>query len=704
MLIALATMDAKAQSTFNLEDIFIHQKFQAKQLPQMQFIDTANYITIDHQPDKMTSYVYKENISTHQKEMIFDSKHLKDLFSLKDALIQRFDFIDSSHFLIGIQTEKIYRRSSKAMFFYVDLSKANITQIGGNEKIMYPTIAPDQSKIAYIKNNNIFIFYTKNEKTVQITKDGQKNFIINGACDWVYEEEFGMTNTMSWSPDSKSLMYLKTDESKVKQYSFDLYYQDYPITFQYKYPRAGEDVSTVSLWVYQSKKKHFKLDLDDTYIPLFRWKDNKTVAVLTINRLQNDMKVFVFDIKKKAKQLWYREEDKRYVELPSLFTFLPTGELAITSEKMGYNHLYFVNSNANIQQITQGNFDVSEILRIDLEDSIILFSAHLPQPECKSLLSWNMKNQSLAYLSDTTGTVNTTMLGNGYFLEKYSSSYTRNKVSLKSIKNLSTITLINDQREEDSVLIKKDFFWLPINNYLLRAWKMLPPGFDSKKSYPVLFYVYGGSGSSTVNNEWDRNLILWLNYMAHQGYIVVSVNNRGTGRRGTEFKKISYSKLGYYEVEDQLESIKYFSQLPYVDKNRIAMMGWSYGGYMTLMSMMSDTLIQKGISIAPVTDWKYYDAIYTERYMRTPIGNPTEYIKSSPIEQAEKLSGDLLLIHGTADDNVHYQNSMELAKKLIQYNKKFQMLSYPNSNHGIGGSKTQLHLFETLSNFLLQKE
>ncbi|MCO5232553.1 MAG: S9 family peptidase [Chitinophagales bacterium] len=699
--VALSFSLVKAQAPFSLEDIFIHHRFQAKQLPKMQWMDESHYLTIDNQLNDLSSKVFKQNIYTHDNILIFDSEQLKSRFALSDAFVKSFDILDSSLFLVGVQSEKIYRRSSQGLYFLIDIVNNEIVRIGEKGKIMYPTISPDRKKIAYVQENNIFIFYIKSKKIKQITHDGRVNFIINGACDWVYEEEFGLTNTMSWSPNSESLLYLKTDESEVKLFSFELYYQDYPTLFQYKYPRAGEQISNVSLWVYQNKKKHLKVNMDDFYMPMFRWKDNQTIAALTLNRLQNDLKIYSYDIQNKTKTLWYREEDRRYVDLPSIFSILPSGELAITSEKSGYNHLYFIDKQA-AYQITKGDFDINEVLRIDLEDSTIIFSAHLPLPERKSLLSWDMKNQSLKYLSDTTGTINVSMLGNGHYLEKFSNSYVRNKIAIKSLENKTSITLLEDQREEDSILIKKDFFWLPIDNYVLRAWQLTPPHFDSTKKYPVLFYVYGGPNSNTVKNEWDRNLILWLNYMAYQGYIVVSVDNRGTGNRGANFKKISYAKLGKYEVEDQIKSIQYFSQLPYVDKEQIAMIGWSYGGYLTLMSMMSDTLIQKGISIAPVTDWKYYDAIYTERYMRTPEGNLSEYKRSSPVEQANKLSGDLLLIHGTADDNVHYQNSLELAQRFIYYNKRFQMLSYPNSNHSIGGTKTQLQLFGTMTDFLLK--
>lgn len=701
-IICIAT-DLSAQSPFSLEDIFIRDKFSPKTIDQFKFIDGEHYITQENDTEHSTSKIWKHRLADEQKTEIFDSKVLKEKFTLKNAVIQKFEQIEDHIFLVGFQSESIYRYSSKAQYYFVDIRRNLWYNIAEGQKIMYPTLSPYQDKIAYVLDNNIYILNLKNLKTEQITKDGLYNHIINGASDWAYEEEFFVINTMCWSPDGHSLAYLKFDESKVKEYTIDLYRNDYPTTFRYKYPRAGEEISAVSAWIYSSKKQHIKIPLEADYLPKMRWKDSSTLTVMTLNRLQNDMQIRNYNIRTKEIKVWYQEQDKKYIELPDFFRILPEGQLAITSETSGYRHLYFVDEHNYSRQITSGQFDVKDILRIDLDDSVVVFSAHLPSPERKSVLLWDMKRQSLSYLTDTNGTVSVTMLGNGSFIEKFSNQQIRSRIAIKSLKNNISKILLEDVREEDSVLVKKEFFWMPVNDYVLRAWKMYPPHFDSTGKYPVLFYVYGGPGMQTVTNSWGNRQEQWLNYMANQGYIIVSVDNRGTESRGTDFRKMTYAKLGQYETEDQLAAIRYMNTLPYVDSSKISMFGWSFGGYLTLMCMMQkDSLLRGGISVAPVTDWRYYNAVYTEKYMRSPIANPVGYNKGAPVHLAENLTGELLLIHGTADDNVHFQNSLELIKKLVYHNKRFQMIPYTNGTHGIGGPRTQLQLYGTFTDFLMK--
>lgn len=691
-----------ADVPLTLEDIFIEKKYQAKTLPQFQFVNSHQYILQENNSSNTNSIIFQYDLNSDEKVKLFESELLQDQFELKNAVISTFEILNPNIFLVGLNQEKLNRHSTQVQYYYVNLNLHQYVQIAEGQKIMYPTISPNLEKVAYVLENNIYIFHLNSQKTEKVTTDGQVNFIINGASDWVYEEEFGMTKSMFWSEDSKSLAYLKFDESKVKEFSIPIYKNGYPENITYKYPRAGEDVSVVSAWIYISKKRHFKIQMEATYFPLMKWKDSNTLALLTLNRLQNDLQVWKYDVRTHQNELWYREEDKRYVDLPKLFSILPDGELAITSERNGYNHLFFVNQKNHVQQITQGDFDVQEVLRIDLDDSLIVFSSHLPTPERTSVLTWNMKNNVLNYISDTTGTAKISMLGEGSFIENWSNQDVRSKISVKSVRLNTAQVLLEDKREEDSILVQKDFFWMPIEDYQLRAWKMLPPHFDSTQKYPVLFLVYGGPGSQKVLNEWGSNQNTWLNYMAHQGFVIVCVDNRGTGARGADFKKMTYAKLGQYEAEDQLKAIRYMNSLSYVDSNQLFMFGWSYGGYLTLMCMMQDQqLLKGGISVAPVTDWRFYDAIYTERYMRTPIANPVGYDKGSPVKLADKLKGNLLLIHGTADDNVHYQNSLELSKSLVQQNKIFQMNSYTNGRHGIGGAQTQLQLYTTITNFLL---
>lgn len=702
--LTLSFFSLAAQDSFTLEDIFIKNKFSPQSFTQLNFINSENYTTQENFSATQTSKIWMKSIWNDEKKMIFDSQELKDRFGIKSAIVDGFQWIEDGVFWVNLQTESIYRRSKKSQVYLVNQHSAQITQVAEGQKIMNATLSPDLNKIAYVLNNNIFILHVLSGKVEQVTFDGKKNHIINGWTDWCYEEEFSIVNTLRWSDNSEYLAYLKFDESQVKEFQLELYKNDYPEYYRYKYPRAGEEVSKVSAWVYKSKKDHRKIPVEADYIPLLKWKDAQTLSLLTLNRLQNEMKVINYDFKNKSTHVWYQEEDKRYVDVPQLFSILSGGILAISSEKSGYNHLYFIDAQGKETQVTKGSFEIKDVLRVDLKDSVIVFSSYLPSPERESILKWDMKTEQLTYLSDTTGVTSVLMLGNGAYVETFSNQYVRNKITVKSLYSDQALVLLNDTRAEDADLIKKEFFWLPVDDYVLRAWKMLPPNFDTTKKYPVLYFVYGGPGTQTVKENWGRGQQHWLKYMAYQGFIVVSVENRGTYGRGADFKKMTYGKLGQLEVEDQLKSIQYFNQMPYIDSNKVFMFGWSYGGFMTLMSMVQDAdLVKGGISVAPVTDWRYYDAIYTERFMRTPVGNERGYQKASIVSNAEKLTGELLLIHGTADDNVHFQNTLELTKKLVQHNKKFQMLTYPNANHGIGGAKTQLHLYTTITDFIFQK-
>lgn len=704
LIFSICSYSGSAQENLTLEDIFLHQKLSPLPYQQLQFVNGEKYTFKEDDTSEHSSRIWLKSIAVDEKLLLFDSKVLKEKYGLDRAYIDNFQYVEDGVYLVHLKKETVYRYSYKSQVYLIKTASRQFIQLAEGQKIKSATLSPNNKKVAYVLDNNIFIYHIDNGKVEQVTRDGKWNHIINGATDWSYEEEFELVNSLRWSDDGEYLAYLKFDESDVKEFTIDYYRNDYPEKYTYKYPRAGEEISKVSAWVYKNKKNHVQIPISDDYIPRLRWKNDQTLALMSINRLQNHLKVHTYDVKTKKTSIWYEEKDKHYVDIPQLFSIVAGDQLAITSEKSGYNHLYVVDADGIEHQVTKGDFEIKDVLRLDMQDSLVVFSSHLPTPERESVLLWDMKSQSLQYLSDTSGVAQIQMLGGGFFQESFSNQYVRSKISIKSLQSNVSKVLHLDQRNEDSLGIKKEFFWLPIDDYVLRAWKMLPPDFDSTKKYPVIFYVYGGVGTQTVKENWGRNQQHWLKYMAYQGFVVVSVDNRGTYGRGADFKKMTYAKLGQLEVEDQIKSIQYVNQLPYIDSNNVFMFGWSYGGYMTLMSMVQkESLIKGGISVAPVTDWRFYDAIYTERYMRTPVGNDRGYQKASILTQAQNLSGELLLVHGTADDNVHYQNTLELTKKLVQHNKQFQMLSYPNGNHGIGGAKAQLHLYTAMTNFILRK-
>lgn len=693
-----------AQPAFTLEDIFIHKRFEPKKLNGLRFISDSLYLTQEVSPDQLSSQVVEHELHSDRKRVILDTRILEQVPALKNYRVDAYTKITDRLFLVSLGTEKIYRHSSKASYYLIDLSARKVIAIADGQKIMYPACSPDGSKIAYVLNNDLYYTDIARNKMVRLTNDGQYNHVINGASDWVYEEEFSMTSAFEWSPDSKYIAYLRFDESGVKETGFDIYRGSYPERYTFKYPRAGEENSQVSVRIADvKKKKSWSLPIEAEYFPLMRWRDADALAVVTMPRWQNELVVSIYSPSAKAVDTLYKEEDRRYVELPSLFAFLPDGELLITSEQSGYNHFYMVGKDKQVHQVTKGSFDITEVLRVDMTDSLVFFQAHLPSPDKKSVAVWDMRTERLSYVTDTSGTAKVSMIGGGNFLETFSSTTVRNKVVVKSMKNKTSHVLIHDVRAEDTILGQKIFFDIPLEGYTLNAWKILPPDFDSTCVYPVLFYLYGGPGSQTVKNEWGRSQDQWLRYMAQSGYIVISVDNRGTGGRGAEFKKMTYMKLGQLEVEDQLAAARYIGSLPYVDETRMSIFGWSYGGYMALLSMMQGQKVFKGgISVAPVTDWEFYDTIYSERYLRSPKSNPSGYRNTSPLQQAGKLEGEHLLVHGTADDNVHFQNSIELVKRLTASEKSFRFMAYPNADHGIGGVKNSMHLYRMLTDFLLE--
>jgi len=620
--------------------------------------------------------------------------------------------------LIETDPEQIYRRSSRAENFVYDIKTKKLTKLSAGGKQSFATFSPDGTKIAFVRQNNLFMVDLNTMSERQITTDGKWNNIINGMCDWVYEEEFSFAKAFFWSPDSRKIAFYTFDESKVPEYNMQMWGKLYPTDYRYKYPKAGEPNSTVSISVYNLvDTKTVKMDLGketDLYIPRIRWTINTNVlSISRLNRYQNKMELIHADAFTGKTTTILIEESRTYVDVENFgddLTYLADGKSFImSSEKDGYKHLYqYDMSGREVRQITTGKWEVDNFYGIDESSNTLYFTSTEIASIERHLYSISLDGKVKKKLSIDRG-VNSANFSPDfkYFILNNSASNSPLKVSLYRSSNAQLVKVLEDNadlraRLTGYTISPKEFTVIKTADGVeLNSWIIKPANFDPNKKYPLLMFVYGGPGSQQVLNQYDGANFYWYQILAQKGYIVACIDNRGTGGRGSEFKKCTYLNLGKLEVRDQIESAKYFGKLPFIDAARIGIQGWSYGGFMASNCLFQGADVFKAaIAVAPVTNWRYYDTVYTERFLRTPQENPSGYDDNSPVTHAKNLKGNFLLVHGTGDDNVHFQNAVALEDALIKNNKQFQSFYYPNKNHGIAGGNTRLHLYTMMTNFL----
>lgn len=619
------------------------------------------------------------------------------------------------HILVWRETEPIYRRSYKAAVYDYDVRRNYIKPItDSKEKVMIPTFSPDGRMCAFVKDNNIWIRKFDFDTEVQVTKDGALNKILNGTTDWVYEEEFAVTNLMAWSPDSEYLAYVRTDETEVPEYSMQMYGEGlYPSYYNFKYPKAGQKNSTVSVKAYSVQTrdtKHLDVPMDeDSYIPRITFTRNASqLAVMTLNRHQNIFNMYYVNPKSGVSRLILREENECYVdsEWLSSIHFLSNG-FTYVSEQDGYAHIYLYSPTGVLQkQITQGNWDVTRLIGYDEATKNTYYESAEESPLRRAVYKIDAKGVKTR-LTPEEGTNSAAFSANyAYFVNRYSNANTPMRITVNETKSRKVLRTLQDNAELRERLAqyrfgKKEFFTLTTKSgFELNAWMVKPANFDESKKYPVMMTQYSGPNSQQVLDSYSFD---WEQYLAANGIIVVCVDGRGTGARGEAFRKCTYLRMGEKESQDQVEAAQALGQYPYIDAGRMAIWGWSFGGYNTLMALsVGHGTFKVGIAVAPPTDWKYYDTVYTERYMRTPQENFDGYAATSPLKKVKDLEGKLLLIHGTADDNVHFMQSMEYAEALVQAGKQFDMHVYKDRNHGISGGNTRYHLYTKMSNYLFE--
>lgn len=719
LLPAVQTMaqgtSAPGKSAISLEDLWAKGRFVPEFPSEFNWMKDDNFYSVMEE-----GKIEKYSVQSRSKvATILDTSPLKDTDTGKEVSVQAYRFSDDEQLILLMQNiEPIYRHSSREECYVWETKGAKLHKLQDGQPISFATFSPDGSKIAYLHKNDIYYYTFANGTTERVTQDGEWNKIINGGTDWVYEEEFAFTRAFFWSPDSKRLAYYRFDETDVREFSMDMYGQLYPTQYKFKYPKAGEKNALIEVYLYElGSKKKTKADIgpeQDQYIPRMTWtKSSDKLAAMRMNRLQNQVEVLLIDAATGANKVILTEREDTYVEQPSdrTWLFLDNGkEFLWQSEASGYNHVYLYSLDGKlVRQITKGNFDVTDLSAVDEKSGTLYYMSTEDSPLERHLYEIGFDGNKKKRLSKAAGWHDVIFSSaNNYYMDAHSTVSDPGSAALYDRKGKEVHVLVENKKLRgvlnDHSLGSVEFFSFKTtdeNPETLNGWMIKPTSFDPNKKYPVLMHVYGGPGSQTVKNQWMGSNYIWHQMLAEQGYIIVSIDNRGTGGRGEAFKKSTYGQLGKYESLDQIAGAKYLSTLSYVDGSRIGIWGWSYGGYMTSLCLAKGGGVFKmGIAVAPVTTWRYYDTIYTERYLKTPQLNPSGYDDNSPIRFASSFQGKYLLVHGTADDNVHFQNALEWSNALIKANKRFDMAYYPNRNHGIYGGNARLHLYQKMTDFV----
>ncbi|SEA37006.1 S9 family peptidase [Bizionia paragorgiae] len=678
----------------------LHSLKNGKQYSVLNFDRTTGTTTID---------IYDYNTLEKTKTLV-SSGDIEELRYFSDYTFSA----NENQVLLATNEESIFRRSTLGNYYVFNTQTGVVTEVAA-EKIQEPTFSPDGKKVAYARDNNIFVKNLETGTTTQITFDGVKNEIINGITDWVYEEEFAFVRAFEWNADSNKIAFIRFDETLVPEFSMDVYGDKlYQTQTVFKYPKAGEANAIVSLHIHDLERKNTRevtLDKEyyDFYIPRIKWtNDANVLSAQYMNRHQNELDLWMIDAKKNTAFIAIAEKDKAYIDVTDNLTFLKDDSFIWTSEKDGYNHIYHHDKKGKlINQITKGNWEITNYYGFDAKSNTIYYQSVENGPINRDIYSIRLNGTKKQRLSANTGTNYADFSADfTYFINTFSNASTPPIYTLNSAKTGKVLKQIKDNKKvlEDLAEYKvsaKEFSTIAVNGNDLNMWTIKPKDFDPSKSYPLFMFQYSGPGSQQVANKWNSANDYWHQHLAQQGYVVVCVDGRGTGFKGSEFKKVTQKELGKFEVEDQIEAAKKLGALKYIDQSRIGIWGWSYGGFMSSNALLKgNDVFKMAIAVAPVTSWRFYDSIYTERYMTTPQENASGYDDNSPINHVDKLKGDYLLIHGTADDNVHVQNTMRMVEALVQANKQFEWMIYPDKNHGIYGGNTRLHLYTKMTNYI----
>lgn len=731
MMLMVAASQMLAGGTLELQDV-ARGKFRSQRMAALRPAqDGESYLQISPDGQRIEQYSFKTG------KLVSTLLDLQDTHGAKVRNIE--DYIvspDGKRLLIQTESNYIYRRSFTAKYYIYDIQNKKLETLSDGGPQRAPLFSPDGLQVAFVRDNNIFLVkLLYNNAESQITKDGKFNEVINGVPDWVYEEEFSTAQSMAFTPDSKQLCWIRYDESQVKEFCFPLYrganpandqYADYPGLYAYKYPIAGEQNSKVSVMSYDIKShktRTLNVPLDaDGYIPRIKTypladaegQGSSQIIVMTMNRHQDCLRLYAVNALSTLSQLILEETADKYVKEEVLEQLQLTPQhILLPSDRSGFMHLYLYTIGGQlVRQVEQGDYEVSDVYGYDEVTGDTYFASHANGATEQQVFVAH-KNGKVECLTPKAGWSSAIFSKNyKYFINTWSDMNTPTTYSLHEGKKQTAVLIDNKALSEKlsqyQIGTRELFTFTTGDGVQLNGWMVKPADFSASKRYPVIMYQYGGPGSQQVKNAWDIGMCgagaIMEQYLCQQGYICVCVDNRGTGGRGADFEKSVYMKLGELESRDQVEAALWLGRQSYVDKDRIGIWGWSYGGWNTLMSMSEGrNAFAAGVAIAPPTSWRYYDTIYSERYMRTPQENADGYDRVNPIARAGQLHGALLLCHGLADDNVHFRNTAEYTEALVQADKDFRQLTYTNRNHSIYGGNTRLHLYRQAINHFNEK-
>ena len=704
VLVCSAFLSLFAQDRIQQKDIW-QWRYSPERLESIRSMKDGEYYTVLKNA-KIIRYSYTDASS---KEVLLDAQKKPELPSFNGYVFSK----DENKILLETNTQPIYRRSKQAIYWIYD-RQTQAVQMLFDAPVQEPQFSPDGKKVAFSYQRNLYVKNLSDNSIEQLTTDGSKH-IINGTTDWVYEEEFGFVRAFVWDASSSQLMFMRFDETAVPEFSMDVYGSDlYPFPYTFKYPKAGETNALVSLHTYDlNQAKLQQVDLGENaweYIPRIQsTPTDHVVTFQTMNRHQNHLQLWSINLNDNKVQLLLEEKDEAYVDIADDLTFLDNGNFIWSSDRSGYKHLYLYNAKGKLlNPITQGNWEVTEFYGVNTQQKELYYQSTEKTTIGRGVYATRLNGRGKRALTQETGSNGAFFSRGGqYFIHTYSDEKTPPMYTLRQTSNGKVIReLLNNNALAETLaafdLPQKEFSTIQVNGNSLNMYMIKPRDFDPNKQYPVLMFQYSGPGSQQVANRWGSNRDLWHKSLTEQGYIIACVDGRGTGFKGADFKKVTYLNLVKFEAEDQIAAAQQLGNLSYIDAKRIGIWGWSFGGHMSLQCLLTgaDTFAA-AISVAPVTNWRFYDTIYTERFLRTPAENASGYDDNSPINYADQLTGKLLLIHGSGDDNVHVQNSMRMAEALIQADKDFEFMIYPDKNHGIYGGNTRIHLYRKMTNFII---
>ena len=709
LLAVIISGQLMAQKQITVEDFTSNNIFLAKSVRGIRWMNDGQYYSA-----LKKNAIVKYDVTTGSiVATILDGNALEPNISISDYSFSD----DEQQILVLTDRKSIYRRSYTAVYYVYNLLDKSMSKLSSGRQ-SYGTFSPDGSKVAFTRDNNLFYVSLSDMKEVQVTEDGKTNEIINGSTDWVYEEELSLTKAFYWSPDNKKLAFYRFDESKVREYNMQVWHEGqlYPEDRRYKYPKAGEVNSTVEIKIFDLENSNTTpVDIGaetDIYIPRVAWTQNpEMLSVRRLNRHQNLMEVLHADASTGKTQLIISDQSNTYVDVETLIYLKDGKHIITTSEQSGFNHVYLYTMEGKlVRQVTTGDWDVASFVGADQKSKgqKVYFTSYEESPLEQYFYSINLSGKNKQKLSTAKGVNRVNMSkDNKYYLNYNSSAVSVSTVELFQTKGNKLIKLLEDNADlkvkiKEYGFVEKEFFTFnTIEGTSLNGYMLKPADFDEGSKYPVLMYQYSGPGSQSVSNSWGSRT--WHQLLVQKGYMIVVIDGRGTGGRGADFKKQTYKQLGKLEVEDQIAGAKYLAELTYVDPARIGIWGWSYGGYMSSLAILrGNDVFSTAIAVAPVTSWRYYDTIYTERFLQTPQENPEGYDENSPATYAADLKGNFLLIHGTGDDNVHFQNTVALEDALIAAGKQFTSFYYPDRAHGIRSRNAQVHLYTLMTNYILE--